>query len=388
MATFKVTQKKENRKGEAPIYISFYLSREKIEVPAKISVPTSLFDKEAGVIKRSYEFASDKNLIISNIKATINDIFVRYRLRKEELTTDLFWKEYNNPTNCLDFFQFCFEYQRLRFQEVTVATQKKHRACLNNLKAFKSEIRFDELTTDLFRRFVLYLRNKRGNSEVTINKTIRIIAVYINAAVKKGSLKESPLKDLRLRGAMETNAQALDEKELGTLVDMYHKHVFVGATHDVLEFFLFMCFSSLHISDARSLQIDQIGNGEFWYMRGKMLNIRPRVVRVPISDPLRQIINHRRKKRTSGPLWEDLIADQKINEKLKKIAMAAGIKKELSAKFGRHTFATIFLRRTRDINTLKDIMGHSNIKQTLIYAHVLDQDRQLGVKVFDSFSFP
>ena len=30
-------------------------------------------------------------------------------------------------------------------------------------------------------------------------------------------------------------------------------------------------------------------------------------------------------------------------------------------------------------------MGHSNIKQTLVYAHVLDQDRQLGVKVFDSF---
>ena len=141
----------------------------------------------------------------------------------------------------------------------------------------------------------------------------------------------------------------------------------------------------MHISDARALQIDQIGNDEFWYMRGKMINIRPRIVRVPISGPLRQIINHKRKNKKSGSLWEGMIADQKVNEKLKHIASTAGINKKLCAKFGRHTFATIFLRNTKDINTLKEIMGHSNIKQTLVYAHVLDQDRQSGVRAFDSF---
>ncbi|RHJ80316.1 site-specific integrase [Parabacteroides sp. AM08-6] len=385
MATFKVSQKRVNKKGEAPIYISFYLNREKVEVPTRISIPPTFFDKENGIIKKSYEFASDKNLIISNIKASINDILVCYRLRKENLTTELFWKEYNLPRNRQNFYEFCEEYQRLRFQEVTVATQKKHRSCLNNLKSFQSSLTFDQLTTDLFRRFILFLRNKRGNSEITINKTIRTIAVYINEAVKKEIIKESPIKGLKLRGAMETTAEALNEQELKILVDMYKQHTFSGTTHDVLEFFLFMCFSSLHISDARAIQIDQIGNDEFWYMRGKMVNIRPRVVRVPISDFLREIINHKRKNRTHGQLWEGMIADQKVNEKLKQIASAAGIKKELSAKFGRHTFATIFLRGTKDINTLKEIMGHSNIKQTLIYAHVLDQDRKLGVKVFDYF---
>jgi hypothetical protein len=46
MATFKVSQKRENKKGEAPIYISFYLNREKIEVPVRICVPLVFFDKE------------------------------------------------------------------------------------------------------------------------------------------------------------------------------------------------------------------------------------------------------------------------------------------------------------------------------------------------------
>ncbi len=35
---------------------------------------------------------------------------------------------------------------------------------------------------------------------------------------------------------------------------------------------------------------------------------------------------------------------------------------------------------------MKEIMGHSNIKQTLVYAHVLNQDKLEGIKVFDSFA--
>ncbi|GHT29291.1 hypothetical protein AGMMS49574_05660 [Bacteroidia bacterium] len=94
MATCSVYQKKVNSKGIAPIYIGFYLGRRKVEVPAKISISPDYFDKNKGIIKSSYEYAKDKNLIISNIRATINDIFVKYRLRDNELSLDLFWKEY------------------------------------------------------------------------------------------------------------------------------------------------------------------------------------------------------------------------------------------------------------------------------------------------------
>ena len=97
MATYRVYQKNANQKGEAPIYISFYLNRKKIEVPTKISVPVSDFDKDKGLIKACSEFAKDKNLIIDNIRASINDIFVQNRLRNRTLTAELFWNEYRNP---------------------------------------------------------------------------------------------------------------------------------------------------------------------------------------------------------------------------------------------------------------------------------------------------
>ncbi|MCD7850238.1 MAG: hypothetical protein LUH63_11155 [Parabacteroides sp.] len=106
MATYQVYQKGQNAKVKAPIYISFYLNREKIEIPAKISIPTKYFDPVKGIVKSSFEYAKDNNLIISDIKAKINDILVRYRLAKKELSRSSFFKEFNNPEQSQDFFCF------------------------------------------------------------------------------------------------------------------------------------------------------------------------------------------------------------------------------------------------------------------------------------------
>lgn len=384
MATYRVYQKSPNLKGEAPIYISFYLNRKKIEVATKISVPVNDFDKERGIIKTSSEFAKDKNLIIDNIRASINDIFVQNRLRNRTLTAEQFWSEFRNPKSCSDFFSFCEQSQKLRFQEVKEKTKIKHLTVLKTLYEFKHPIYFDELTTDLFRKYILHCRKIRKNQEVTINKNIDTISIYLNEAVRAGYISENPIHKIKLRG-IQSEPVYLDEEELTTLLYMYKREECPSNMHIVLEFFLFLCFSSLHIGDAKALTIEQIGKDEFYYIREKLTNTCPKIVHVPISDPLRTIINRVKGDRKTGKLFNHIITDQKINTNLKEIALRACIKKRLCAKTGRHTFATIYLRRTKDLNSLKDIMGHSNIKQTLVYAHVLDQDRKEGIRIFNAF---
>ena len=51
------------------------------------------------------------------------------------------------------------------------------------------------------------------------------------------------------------------------------------------------------------------------------------------------------------------------------------------------TFATIFLRKTKDIASLKEILGHSDLKETLVYAHVLNESKQEGMQCFNCFAF-
>ncbi|MCE5225967.1 MAG: site-specific integrase, partial [Porphyromonadaceae bacterium] len=72
MATFNVILRGKNKKGEASVYITFYLQSQKIEIPARFTIPISAFDKKKGIIKSSYEFSEDRNLILQDIKARAN----------------------------------------------------------------------------------------------------------------------------------------------------------------------------------------------------------------------------------------------------------------------------------------------------------------------------
>ena len=387
MTTIRTGLKYRNKNGKSPIYLSFYINRQKVEISTHISVLDKNFDERSGTISKKEEFANDKNLMISEMKSRINDIFVRYRLLKRKLTIDDFWLDYNTKMTDGDFYDFCDKYQSLRFQELSSATKKKHLSCINMLKLYKEKLTFQDLTSEFVRRFVLFLRNKRGNNDVTIHKTIHIIGIYFNEAVRQGMLQKNPIHEVKLRGCNDSSADSISEAEMQLLYNMYRNNYYEGRQpiSDVLEFFLFMCFSSLHISDARSLQIDQISDKEFVYVRCKMKNVRPKLIHIPISEPLRRIILHRIQNRSEGLLWEGMITDQKVNSNLKRIAKDANINKPLCAKYGRHTFATLFLSKTKDLNALKEIMGHSNIKQTLVYAHVLDADRVAGVQTFNIF---
>jgi len=62
--------------------------------------------------------------------------------------------------------------------------------------------------------------------------------------------------------------------------------------------------------------------------------------------------------------------------------------KAISHKTGRHTFATFYLDKTKDLNSLRDILGHSDIRETLMYAHVLERSKQKSINCFDIYKEP
>ena len=106
-------------------------------------------------------------------------------------------------------------------------------------------------------------------------------------------------------------------------------------------------------------------------------------VTVPLSDPARYIYEYYRAGRTKGNLFMNLPTDQDINRVLKTIAGKVGITKDISSKTGRHTFATLYYKKTHDIVTLSHLLGHSSITMTMVYAHALEDEREAGIHAFD-----
>jgi len=79
------------------------------------------------------------------------------------------------------------------------------------------------------------------------------------------------------------------------------------------------------------------------------------------------------------------LSDKYIQQMVKKYATKAVINKRISSHTLRHTYATQYYKQTKDIETLRRILGHSDISTTTIYITLANIDVENRMKSFKGF---
>ena len=197
----------------------------------------------------------------------------------------------------------------------------------------------------------------------------------LNKAVREGVMKSNPCAEVD-RSAKGKEKPAA--REFLTIDEVRRLIATDCASPEVKRAFLFSCFCGLRISDVQALRWENVtsNNGK------RYVTITMQKTKAQLNLPLSNEALKWLPDKPEGAKPGDLVFNLKrgsIYYGVPKWAKAAGITKKVTFHVSRHTFATMMLTLGADIYTVSKLLGHSDVKQTQIYAKIIDKKKDDAV---------
>ena len=370
------------KKDQHPIYLLVVINRQVKRFNTQIRWYEHLFDgrKTEPLSPRS---ARDKecvenNLIVSEILTRAFELQRRYRIEGKLLTMDTFTKEFLNKIDRKDFLAF---WER-KLNELSARgvlapnTVKSQKSSLKTLMEFRNPLYFFDISIELLRDYQVFLK-KRNFKVTTIASRFKDFRTFLNHAIEEGIKTTYPFQEFSYSKG-EGSRTALSQEEVKSLKTLHESNELPHLEKISLERFLFSCYTGLRISDIQLIRADDIVDGRLELIPHKTRSRGKRSI-ILLPKFAFELVKNRK-----GELFPSSdIVEQTINKNLKIIAAKAGIKKNITMHVGRNTYATLYLKLGGNIETLKDLMGHADLRTTAIYPKMIQSHADELMKNFN-----
>jgi len=371
--TYKVYQSTEKLKnGNTPIFLRVRLNGKKIESKLFDVLPGH-FDERSIRVSRKCKDHMKLNMIINSRLQAINDAVLAAENQNVIIKTGEIISVLNGSgSGPVSFFDFITTEIELSKGRVSKEHYRHYLAAKSKLKAFRDSFYLKDVDYSFLIEYENWMLTVRNNSKNTVAKSMAYLKFWLGIALKRGLIDSSPFKDYKLKRE-KTKRPYLTYDEVKALEAVYESH-FSNKVTNVLQWFLFGCYTGLRYADIKLLTWDKIREDMIVVEQQKTGNI----VKIPLSGKARLLLPERGK----GFVFK-MYSNQKCNEYLKIAALAAGIEKNVTFHVSRHTFATISLNLGIRLEVVSELLGHSDLKVTKIYAKLIDETLQNEMKAWD-----
>lgn len=406
MASVKIILRsnKPNKQGLAPLYIQLVHNRKSKEISLKKYVNPKQWDKTNQKLKGKGNTLI--NVYITNEKKSYENIINKKLAREEDFTLDDIIKlKKGKIVDVPDegsFVKFMENYIEENPEGLKYNTIKSYGTTLNKIKEFSPKLKFEEFTYDWLLSFVRFMEN--GGSKInTVNDKTKVLNKLARLARRKGYMNNNPFDNYTQR-TETSKREFLTKEELALLVNLDVTAVSYKLVQDV---FLFACYTGLRFSDLCTIAKNDIesyqdSNHHTQYrLRVRMQKTNDFVI---IKLPQKALIILRKygfveNKKYLLPILPKNVAtlaekefqitinkrNSYFNKVINKLCTKAGIEKKITMHCARHTFATLSLSLGTPIQIVSKLLGHKNLRETQIYAKILDSQRDDAMNVWDTF---
>ena len=383
-----------NQKKQSPLYCRLTLNGKRKQVSIGIHIESEHWDAKTQAVLKSHISSISYNSKLERIKSKLNSIYTILVLQENAFTVDDIYdrylgKELKKSESILSYYKlYLLKIKKLIDIEIKETTYNKFVYVSKHLEEFikfkfkKNDYPLDELSQQFLDDFDYYLKTKKKQKQITINKTIQRLRTPIKLAISEGYLERDPFILYRAKTVRKTFI-FLTPEELKTIEDatMHQKRLRL-----VQDLFIFCCYTGLAYNEMSSLEKKhiQVGFDNINWIKMKREKTQ-REISIPILPKAQEILNkYFSKDNKSFPK----ISNQKFNSYLKEISAIVGIEKSLTHHIARKTFAsTILLYNDVPMEIVSELLGHSSMVTTqesyakVVQRKVSDEMKNLSEKL-------
>jgi integrase len=224
------------------------------------------------------------------------------------------------------------------------------------------------LTIENIKKFDRHLYST-GKKSTTIYNYHKNLKTYINIAIKEGLFlrDQNPYEIFETKKGRFALRVRLDDNEMLAIETTVITHPDIDMVRNI---FIFCMYTGIAYGDCQKLTSQNLKFIESQYWIEGLRKKSGEFYSVPLLDQPLSIVEMYKGKEFLFPR----LSHYQYNRRLKTLANLCEINKNITSHTARHTCATFLLRKGVSLKVISEILGHSLLRTTEVYAK-LEKER-------------